>query len=171
MYFTPKLASVFLLLALSPAALAQSEIFIHNFHRVDDHVLRGAQPGTDGLRALAATGVKTIVDLRPGEEREAKEKQEAEALGMKYINIPMNGFHAPSTAEVTQTLAVLNDSSAWPVFVHCKYGEDRTGTVVACYRIRHDGWDNQKALSEAKKMGMHIWETGMKKFIAAFPPS
>ena len=149
-------------------ALAQPEIFIHNFHRVDDHVFRGARPGTDGVRALAAIKIKTIVDLRPGDERESREKLEAEALGITYVNVPMNGFHAPTDAEIEKVLTTMNDSTAWPVFVHCKYGEDRTGTVIACYRMRHDGWANDKALDEAKKMGMHRWESGMKKYIMTY---
>jgi protein tyrosine/serine phosphatase len=169
MRFSGILVRVLLFGAIASVACAQPELFIHNFHHVDDHVLRGAQPGTDGVRALAAIGVKTIVDLRPANERAGKEKTDAEALGIKYINVPMNGFHAPAGETVDRVLTTLNDAAAWPVFVHCQYGEDRTGTVIACYRIRHDGWNNDKALAEAKKLGMHLWETGMKKFILAFP--
>jgi len=154
--------------AFCPVAFAQPELFIHNFHRVDDHVLRGAQPGEKGVRALSAIGVKTIVDLRTGEEREEMEKSEAKALGMNVIAIPMNGFRAPTDAQIERVLAALNDPAAWPVFVHCRQGEDRTGTVIACYRMKHDHWDNVKALAEARQLGMHHWELGMKKFILAF---
>jgi hypothetical protein len=54
------------------------------------------------------------------------------------------------------------------VFVHCKEGKDRTGTVVACYRIVADGWGNRKALSEAKSLGMHWYALGMKSYILGF---
>ncbi len=159
-----------LVASLSLALRAQPEVFIHNFHRVDEHVLRGAQPGVEGIRALAAIGVKTVIDLRAANERENKEAVESAALGIKYLNVPMNGFHAPGDDQVTRVLQTLDDSTAWPVFVHCKYGEDRTGTVIACYRVKHDGWDNRKALAEAKQLGMHVWESGMKRFILAFSP-
>ncbi len=156
--------------AIPITSFSQEELFIHNFHRVDDHVWRGAQPSGEGLRALAANGAKTILDLRPAEERTGGEKKEAESLGMKYLNDPMNGFHAPTDEQIQKALNTLADSSAWPVFVHCKYGEDRTGTVIACYRIKHDGWDNRKALNEARKVGMHPWERGMHKYILTFHP-
>ena len=140
-----------LLCGLPLILLGQAELFIHNYHQVDEHVLRGAEPGTNGIRALAASGVKTILDLRPASEREGKEKQEAESLKLNYINIPMNGFHAPTDAEIEKALSVLRDSSAWPVFVHCKYGEDRTGTVIACYRMKHDGWSNEQGARRSQE--------------------
>ena len=156
--------------AIPAVTWAQAELFVHNFHRVDDHVWRGAQPSAEGLRALAANGAKTILDLRPPEERSGKEKAEVESLGMQYRSDAMNGYHAPTDQQIQKALDTLGDQSAWPVFVHCHLGEDRTGTVIACYRIQHDGWDNRKALHEAKKMGMHPWERGMRKFVLQFHP-
>ncbi len=168
MRFLPP-TGAFLVACVIPVILsAQAELFVHNYHQVDAHVSRGAQPGVDGLRALAANGVKTDLDLREPSERTGKEKKEAESLGLKYINIPMNGLRAPTAGEMEKALATLNDSSAWPVFVHCKYGDDRTGSVIACYRMQHDGWDNHKAFAEARRIGMHYWEVGMKTFILQF---
>jgi protein tyrosine/serine phosphatase len=154
--------------AIPAAALAQAENVIVNFHRVDEHILRGGQPGTEGLRALAADGVKTILDLRGGAARE--EKETVESLGIRYVHIPLNGLHAPADADISQALATLDDPSAWPVFVHCVHGRDRTGTVIACYRIRHDGWENRKALAEAHHYGLSVLEPGMKRYILAFQP-
>lgn len=155
-------------LAIVAAAPAQQAIPIPAFHRVDDHVWRGSQPGDGGLRALAANGVKTVIDLRADQQRTTEEKREADALKIQYVNIPLNGYRAPSGAEIAKALAILNDQNAWPVFVHCKRGVDRTGTVIACYRIQHDGWDNAKALDEAKSDGMHPWEFGMREFIREY---
>ncbi len=64
----------------------------------------------------------------------------------------------------------MTTDSQWPVFVHCKRGADRTGTVIACYRINHDHWQNQKALTEAKYLGMSRLETAMRHFILGFQP-
>ncbi len=139
---------------------------IHNFAPVDEHILRGAEPNHRGLQALAAMGVKTIVDMRPGNI--ALEKREAEALGLQYINIPMPGLSAPDPAALKQALATLDDQAAWPVFVHCVHGRDRTGTVVACYRIRHDHWDRLRALGEARQYGLSFVERGMVRTILTF---
>ena len=64
--------------------------------------------------------------------------------------------------------ALLNDNSAWPVFVHCRRGADRTGTAIACYRIEHDHWTNQQALAEAKTFGMSSMEVGDAALHPAF---
>jgi protein tyrosine/serine phosphatase len=160
-------ASVLLAFAI-PICAAQADHVIVNFHRVDEHILRGAQPGPEGVRVLAADGVKTILDLRDGAT--VKEQEAAEASGIRYVHIPLNGLHAPGDADISRALATLDDRSAWPVFVHCVHGRDRTGTLIACYRIRHDGWENSKALAEAHRYGLSVLELGMKRYILAFQP-
>jgi protein tyrosine/serine phosphatase len=68
---------------------------------------------------------------------------------------------------VAQVLALL-EKLPGPVFIHCKHGCDRTGTMVACYRIQHDGWSAKTALQEAVTYGLSKWERGMKRFIREF---
>lgn len=145
---------------------------IANFHQVDDHVYRGAQPTTEGWKTLAGLGVKTIIDLRRDGEMGHSTQAEAravEAAGMRYVNIPMNGMSAPSQNDVARLLALFNSKD--PVFVHCRQGRDRTGTAIACYRIAHDSWSNQKALGEAKSDGIHWFEVAMKHYILNFRPA
>lgn len=143
---------------------------IANFHKVDDRIYRGAQPGPQSWESLARLGVKTVIDLRPSTEHSCKdEKQAVEAAGMQYVNVPMKGVVAPSDKSVSKVLSLVNDSEG-PVFVHCRRGADRTGTVVACYRISHDGWTNQKALREAAKYGMSWLEFGMHRYVLGFHP-
>ena len=85
---------------------------------------------------------------------------------MRYLNFPMNGFDTPTAQQLTTPLSWLDANEK--VFVHCKQGMDRTGTVIACYRISRQGWENQKALTEAKSLGMHWFESGMKRFITGY---
>jgi protein tyrosine/serine phosphatase len=54
------------------------------------------------------------------------------------------------------------------VFVHCRRGVDRTGTIVACYRIAHDHWENRKALAEAEANGMSWTEIAMKYYVLGY---
>ena len=89
---------------------------------------------------------------------------------MRYVTIPFRGMSAPSPSDVVKVLALFDDASAGPVFVHCRRGADRTGTVVACYRIAHDGWDNQKALQEAKSFGMSWTEVAMHHYVLRYQP-
>jgi protein tyrosine/serine phosphatase len=54
--------------------------------------------------------------------------------------------------------------------VHCHRGADRTGAVIACYRIAHDGWSSKQALNEAKSFGMRWTQMGLKRYVESFRP-
>ncbi len=144
---------------------------VPNFHAVNEHVYRGAQPTPQGFKSLAKLGIKTVIDLRGGGPRAASEEKLVKAAGMKYISIPMKGLQAPSDDEIWKALGILDDSSGWPVFVHCRRGKDRTGVVVACYRIVHDHWQNEKALEEARIGGMSWVERAMQSYVLQFQPA
>lgn len=142
---------------------------IPNFHRVDQNVYRGGQPTPESWIDLRRLGVKTVVDLRREREHSTTdEKKAVEAAGMRYVNVPMYGIVAPAGETVSKVLNLLQASDAVPVFVHCRQGVDRTGTIIACYRISHDGWRNEAALEEASAFGMHWRELGMKRYISRF---
>jgi len=160
------------LIFLGAVVLSAAElpaIHVRNFDKVNDHVYRGGEPTAVGVGELGAMGVKIIVDLRQKGEGTAAEKDVADKLKLKYINIPLGEFSAPSTADMEHILSLLQDTSA-TVFVHCRRGKDRTGTVIACYRIQHDGWDNEHALQEAKEHGMSSLERAMRSYILHFTP-
>lgn len=160
----------FFLLALALPAFAGSVEGIHNFYKVDEHVYRGAQPTDEGFRYLAKLGVKTVIDLRGAGEGRRNEESVVTAAGMKYINIPMTGLTPPSEAEITKILGMLEDGATGPIFVHCQRGADRTGAVIASYRIDHDGWDNTRALKEAMSNGMSFFQIPRQNFIRSFQP-
>jgi tyrosine-protein phosphatase SIW14 len=141
---------------------------VPNFHQVDDHIYRGAQPTNPGFAELAKLGVKTIIDLRESGERSVAEKKTVEAAGMHYLSFPMGGYSVPSAEVMTKLLALFEDAKAGPVLVHCRRGADRTGTVVAVYRMVHDRWENAKALAEAKAFGMSWTERAMQSYIAHY---
>jgi len=144
---------------------------IPNFQKVDDHVYRGGQCDEAGFKELANMGVKTVIDLRAvGEHSQADEQQVVKALGMRYVSIPMKGMSTPKDADVAAVLALFNDNSSGPVFVHCRRGADRTGTVVATYRISHDHWENLRALKEAKSCGMSMFERAMQGYVMHYKP-
>ena len=136
-----------------------------NFHEVNSKLYRGAQPKAGGVKELAARGIKTIVNLRGPGEGARKEEVEARAAGLRYFSIPFDRTGRPDDAEIKQVLTIIDGRENQPVFVHCKQGVDRTGTVIAIYRITHDGWTSEQAKAEANRYGMHPWERGMKNYI------
>jgi len=129
-----------------PAFAGSSANGIKNFHQVSDHVYRGGQPTEEGFNYLAKIGVKTVIDLREADPRSKEEEGMVTSAGMKYVNVPMTGLIPPTDEEITKILGILEDEAGGPVFVHCQRGADRTGTVIASYRIDQDHWDNNKAL-------------------------
>jgi protein tyrosine/serine phosphatase len=137
---------------------------IANFGKVNDKLYRGAQPDAAGITNLARLGVKTILNLRMTKDVWKAEAAAAAANGITCTNVPMKGLGRPTDAQVTNLLALIETLPA-PVFIHCEHGCDRTGTIIACYRIRHDQWSSESALQEAAKYGLSKLERGMKKYI------
>jgi len=154
---------------LACAALAQTEEArikeLPNFHQVNERLYRGAQPKEGGFQALAARGIRTVLNLRAADDRARAEETEARAAGLRYFNIPMEGLDRPTNEQVESALKIIDDAANQPVFVHCKHGSDRTGTLIAIYRMTHDGWSSEEALREAKRYGLSFFEFGMKDFI------
>lgn len=138
-----------------------------NFERVDEHLFRGGQPSRAGLANLKKMGVRTIVDLRErgGPSMEAKH---ARALGLRYYRIRMGHLIAPGRAAIDRALEIFADPQNRPVYVHCRRGCDRTGTVVACYRIASAHWTAEEAIAEARDRGMFSMEYLKRAFIRRF---
>ena len=160
-----------LVVLVTPAAFTQTETTykeLPNFHVVNLGLYRGAQPKPGGIKRLAQLGIKTIVNLRDDDERATAEGAEARVEGLRYFNLPLKRLGRPSDEQVEEVLSVIDTRRNQPVFVHCKQGVDRTGLVIACYRIVHDGWTSEQAKAEANSFGMHPWEFGMKDYIRDF---
>lgn len=140
-----------------------------NFHQVGDRLFRGAQPRSGGIGKLEALGINTIINLRDTDERARAEERAARAAGMRHLNIPLKRLGSPMNKEITRILAIINAPQNGKVFVHCARGADRTGTVIAIYRITHDKWTSEQAQQEANSYGMRFWQCGMKHYIHNYP--
>jgi tyrosine-protein phosphatase SIW14 len=149
-------------------ALAPTALGVSNFQQVNDRIYRGGQPPDSAFQFIARLGVKTVIDLRAESGQVAAEEKLVSAAGMRFVNIPMDDLGAPTDSQIAMALAVLTDDAASPVFVHCRRGADRTGTVIACYRIAFEHWRNRQALDEAKTHGLSIFERGMQRYILDF---
>jgi protein tyrosine/serine phosphatase len=144
---------------------------IPNAGKVTDVLYRGAQPKDVGLSELKMLGIRTIVDLR-GEDREkvAWERKRAESLGMRFVHIPVNGWSPPTDEQVAQFLSLLHDNPGQKIFVHCRFGEDRTSVFIAAYRIAAEKWPAEQAIKEMYFFGFNgLWHPSMKSFVQDFP--
>lgn len=138
---------------------------ISNFDIVSEGLWRGAAPSNQAMQKLAESGVKTIVDLRLAGLGAEEEASRAKKLGIKYIHIPL-GFMGPSLPKVAQFLNIVNDPANQPVFVHCRYGADRTGALVGVFRVIHDHWSFNQAYSEMRSHHFKPWLASLKRVVA-----
>jgi protein tyrosine/serine phosphatase len=165
--YVPILFALFaFVLASSITAFAQqTEVKIKNFGQMDDRFYRGAQPKEEDYKQLAAIGIKTVIDLR--EDPTDYEKRDAEAAGMRYVNLPMSDKDYPPAATIDQFLKLVDDPSTGKFFVHCAGGRHRTGVMGAVYRFNHYGWNFDQVYAEMKKYDFYTrWGHGdMKKFV------
>jgi protein tyrosine/serine phosphatase len=120
-----------------------------NFHAVETGFYRSAQPNKEGYVLLRNLGVKTILTLKGDADEERKL---AEPLGMKVENVEMSGFKAPTFEQMDRALRVLTTAPR-PLLVHCEHGKDRTGFVVASYRVAVERMSIPAAVAEAKSAG------------------
>ncbi len=141
---------------------------VGNFRKVDDRLYRGAQPDAAGLRRLKEeAGVRTVISLRTTPADCAAEEAAAKKEGLAWFHVPLRGVGSPADGQTKRVLDLI-EASPGPVFLHCKHGCDRTGTMVACYRIQREGLTASEALRDAKSAGMSPWETSMRDYVYHF---
>lgn len=137
-------------------------------YRVDNNVYRGPQPARRDIPDLARRGIRTVLDLRGTLDHKRWERAAVQAAGMRYVRIGLSPFFPPSKKQMNRILALLEDPTLGPVFVHCRRGADRSGLVIACYRIAHDHWTNAQAMQEARQDGIWRIEVLMRRYIRHF---
>jgi tyrosine-protein phosphatase SIW14 len=122
---------------------------VPNFGEVTPTLYRGGLLNTTGLKALAKMGISVVVDTHANDESEEKE---AKKLGMKYVAIP---WHCPWPHDevFAKFLKVVHENKGKKIFVHCRLGDDRTGMMVAAYRMAEEGWTADEAMNEMKMFG------------------
>lgn len=126
-----------------------------NLHKVSDDLYRGAQPTAEGMKQLEKLGVKTVVNLRSFHA----DRQQLEGTELAYEQIPATALNIEAE-DVVRFVQIVTDANRTPVFVHCRHGSDRTGTMCAAYRIVTQGWSKDEAVEEMTKggFGFHsIW--------------
>lgn len=145
-----------------------SKIKIKNFGQMDERFYRGGQPTEADYKDLADLGIKTIIDLR--DDPTSYEKKDAEASGLRYVNIPMSDTKLPKEDQIQEFLKIANDPSTGAFYVHCAGGRHRTGVAGAVYRMTVYGWDYDRTYKEMKDYDFYTrWGHGaMKDYVQSY---
>lgn len=169
---------IFSLIFLVNLSYAKSK-GIDNITNPVDGIYRGARPLFESeLTTLSQLGIKSILNLQggdlkikskkfiakyePGELPEIifAEKLQAEKLGLTFLNTPLNSIKPVTSEEdklIDLALNFMNDELNQPVYVHCEHGVDRTGLLIALYKVKYlkispkDAHADWVALGHSKK--------------------
>jgi tyrosine-protein phosphatase SIW14 len=129
---------------------------VPNAGRINAHLYRGAQPTATGLAALRAMGVDTVVSFTLDGDGARTEAATARSLGLRYVHMPWSATGLPADAYISDFLDLFRPPKSAVVFVHCKAGADRTGLMIAAYRILSDGWTFEHAMDEMDAFGYEV---------------
>lgn len=143
-----------------PLAAAPAAAGVPNFAKVCDGLFRGGQPTDAGFAALRRAGVRTIVSLRTTDGQARRLRRE----GFRTFHISFKTLH-PETEDVLKFLSIATDPACRPVFVHCRRGADRTGMMVALYRMVVQDWPRGEAMREMRQMGFSDWNVAIEEYL------
>jgi len=125
---------------------------LHNFYKVDANVYRSEQPGKKSMHQLDSMGIKTVINLKQHKADDDK----AEKTNLVLVQIPMKAGTISYTDVVAGVKTIMQAKK--PVLVHCKHGSDRTGCMIAAYRIVKCGWTKEEAIKELREGGFGFHE-------------
>ena len=135
-----------------------------NLHQVTATIFRSAQPDIGGLPGIESLGVRTVLSLRAS-DTDAKLDARSD---LRFLRHPLYTWSIDD-ADVLGVLRVLTDPARQPVLLHCKHGADRTGLMIASYRVVVQDWSKQAALDEMKHggYGFHpMWRNIERRLLA-----
>lgn len=123
---------------------------VGNLYRIEDGLYRAAQPTAAGFKELAALGVRTVLDVAGG----AGDGNLVPDGALKLFHVPMSAWGLRDD-RVLQALRIMADPQNRPLLIHCRLGADRTGAMVALYRVVVQGWSKEQAVLEMNRGGYH----------------
>jgi protein tyrosine/serine phosphatase len=120
---------------------------LDNLHKVSNRIFRSAQPTKIGMKNAETLGIGTVISLRSKQ----KDEKFAEGTNLNLIHVSMRAWN-PRYEDAVEVMRLLNpdnvDLNKKPILIHCYHGADRTGMMIALYRIVYQNWEKEEALSE-----------------------
>jgi protein tyrosine/serine phosphatase len=113
-----------------------------NLWKISDSVYRSEQPWKKDMKELEKFGIKTILNLR----NYHTDNDEAKGTTLVLEHLTMNASEI-NDENILRAMQVIR-SAKKPILIHCLHGSDRTGCMVASYRIIFQNWSKDDAIRE-----------------------
>jgi tyrosine-protein phosphatase SIW14 len=141
---------------------------IPNFGEVTPTLYRGGQPSREGFETLDQMGIAVIVDTGRSMRDEALVKN----LSMTYCSLPWY-CPFPKDKVFERFIEIIRENPGKKIFVHCRLGDDRTGMMIAAYRMAVEHWTATEAMEEMHEFGYggihHLLCPGLGRYEKNFP--
>jgi len=133
---------------------------------IDDKPAAGGQPTGDAYAKAAANGFRSVLTLRSAKDGvdTLRERFLVETNRMRYFNIP-SATSMPNTKQVDEFLRIAKDPTNHPMLINCAFAE-RVAPYMMIFRIKEEGWSEDKALEEAVRLGLP--RDQMRKFARSY---
>ena len=135
---------------------------VPNLHKVTDNLYRSAQPTGEGFHNLAKMGIRTVINLSAN----SSDRKLVKGTGLSLVEIPIPDIR-PTSPQVVRLIKIITDKTRCPVLIHCRYGADRTGAMIAACRVVVEGWSKEEAIKEMTGggYGYHVIWTNLISFV------
>ena len=112
------------------------------------------------MKELQALGIKTILDLEAGVRNKLgddyyEDLDTEKEFGIRRVRLFLSNIFPISEEKAELALKEIKENG--PVFVHCKFGADRTGGVCLIYEMIEKGLAVDKGLLKMYEHGFHKW--------------
>ena len=113
-----------------------------NLYKINDSLYRSEQPSKAGMKQLEILGIKTVLNFR----NHHNDKDEVAKTNLIVERIALNTNKIAYT-DIVQTLKIIKQSKK-PILLHCLHGSDRTGCMIAAYRMAYNNYTKEEAIAE-----------------------
>jgi uncharacterized protein (TIGR01244 family) len=140
---------------------------IRNYRRIDDRIMTGGQPTEEQLKAVAASGVKAVINLATDDPRSAvpDEAGTVRTLGMSYHHIPVE-WEDPKESDFEAFENAMKQLRDQKILIHCA-ANFRVTAFYSLYAMKNLGWTEAQAdaLRASVWAGNHfpIWDQFIQK--------
>jgi hypothetical protein len=167
-FFKSTFVCIFLLFVISGCAGTLFSNEEHRPEKVSASIYRGPHPQEFDLYELSGMGIRTVLSLENNPTVVAEEESVCHSLDLNFVNIPLSELAPPSPGDLNRAVRVIQQNRGHGVYIHCRRGIDRTGYVIASFRMLVEKYTFDAAYMECCDHGhsplfYFLWKHALKE--------